>query len=665
MSKKNSIDIEEHIEKDEVKSKKSIEKKNIVTAIIVALIVLFIVSINWYYFSGSKVTRLDQSGEQSIIYMSNSYAMQRFVAPYDDITGVIIYCYAEQDDGSSIAINIAGQDGTIVGYREVYAAEILNNSGCYCPIEDTVYKGDTYTIFISGSTDCSLGVYVSDSTKNGFKSQNDQGYTLLYQIEYSPYVNQVLVINLYFLIIALVVIKLFQSKTEKKIIYSTVFGMAALAMFFVIPFNTLYDEHGHFYRSYELSEGKFLSDKNEEGIGVSNLDSNLFWGLSNMTSSMDYNGAELVYAGQRDMFNVDMCGEKLAVENANQALYSIASYIPQTIGLAFARLITDNTYLIYFYGRFFALLINSILVILAINIMPRRKMLVFIIALSPVFLMQMVSYSADGTLNSLALFFVAYIMMLRERDNVRVRDMLILGICSVIIALSKVIYFPFVLLLLLVPAAKFKKKSVSNIFKGTVITVSLVLSAVWFVLAQSYVFDGAGALNTSRNMQLHYALSHFWILPSIVFNTIYVNINEWMHQLVAGAFARGVIPCDRFISLGMLCVLVFEFLTSGRDELENNTFSLGKKSKLGVIAIICMIMALTFGSLYVQWTSYMANVIDGIQGRYFIPLLIPIAMLFKPMPIGGKDSDRRVIAEIMIILFVLLCASLNAIQVYI
>jgi uncharacterized membrane protein len=42
-----------------------------------------------------------------------------------------------------------------------------------------------------------------------------------------------------------------------------------------------------------------------------------------------------------------------------------------------------------------------------------------------------------------------------------------------------------------------------------------------------------------------------------------------------------------------------------------------------------MILGLTFSSLYVQWTPYMNDTIVGIQGRYFIPLLLPVALVLK------------------------------------
>ena len=99
----------------------------------------------------------------------------------------------------------------------------------------------------------------------------------------------------------------------------------------------------------------------------------------------------------------------ISVPNPNQALYSPASYIPQSIGLFIGRFFTNNVFLYYFFGRFFAFLVNTMLVIFAIRMIPEKKLLIFALAVNPIFLSQMVSYSADGTLNALSLFYIAYI----------------------------------------------------------------------------------------------------------------------------------------------------------------------------------------------------------------------------------------------------------------
>ena len=59
------------------------------------------------------------------------------------------------------------------------------------------------------------------------------------------------------------------------------------------------------------------------------------------------------------------------------------------------------------------------LVILAIRMIPEKKLLIFALAVNPIFLSQMVSYSADGTLNALSLFYIAYIIRLRSKEQIK------------------------------------------------------------------------------------------------------------------------------------------------------------------------------------------------------------------------------------------------------
>ena len=49
-----------------------------------------------------------------------------------------------------------------------------------------------------------------------------------------------------------------------------------------------------------------------------------------------------------------------------------------------------------------------------------------------------------------------------------------------------------------------------------------------------------------------------------------------------------------------------------------------------------MIAVLILTSLYLQWTTCGADVIDGVQGRYFLPILLLPAVVFC-----RKDSLKK------------------------
>ena len=62
------------------------------------------------------------------------------------------------------------------------------------------------------------------------------------------------------------------------------------------------------------------------------------------------------------------------------------------------------------------------------------------------------------------------------------------------------------------------------------------------------------------------------------------------------------------------------------------------KSKIFIGLSLILTIILLFSSLYVQWTPVKNIVIIGIQSRYFIPILILIALLFDNRYIIFKEK---------------------------
>ena len=635
----------------------------IAAIIAIAIFAVLMISLNFYYFTTPKYSWLAPESECYKESLLEGPKLQAFKAPSDRVTGINLYFSAEADDGSSVSVVIVDENNYQLGEWTIDAASVMADNRCFLKFNDiSLEKNKQYCVIAMPSEGCTMSIILTGNSGYGFENVESNDYTIRYQLEYSAFSTNVIVVDVILLVSVIVLFILYKMKTKSSHIMSIMFFVFALVYFLITPFNTLYDEDGHFYRSYEIASGKMFTSKNDEGLGVSYIPQAFVFGLSNITMTAGGTGANFVYARQYQLFGYELDDISVQVDNRNQALYSPASYIPQVIGLLFGRLISNNAYLIYFYGRFFAFLINTILVILAINLIPKRKLLVFLLASTPVFLNQMISYSADGNLNSLSLFFVAFILMLREKDKIKVRDCVILTICSIIISLSKVIYFPLVLMLFMIPAAKFAKEKSADIFKLGVIAISLLFAVIWFIVAQSYVFDGNGTLNTIRNMQLHYALSHFYLLPWIVLNTIYVNSMGWLFSITQGTMIKGTMSYDSFAFIIFIATIVIELFTVRKEQIGDYDYALSQKNKLLIGGILFVICTLTFGSLYTQWTDYKSTVIQGIQGRYFIPLMIPLSLLIKPKRIEGDETVREM-TIILITAFGLLCAALNSIYV--
>jgi uncharacterized membrane protein len=88
---------------------------------------------------------------------------------------------------------------------------------------------------------------------------------------------------------------------------------------------------------------------------------------------------------------------------------------------------------------------------------------------------------------------------------------------------------------------------------------------------------------------------------------------------------------------------------------DNFKFELQKWQKLLIILTIITGTILTYTSLYVMWTPVGNSLILGLNGKYFIPMMLPLFLLFKKeIP---KYDEKRVYTFVLIALILILFTS--------
>ena len=122
----------------------------------------------------------------------------------------------------------------------------------------------------------------------------------------------------------------------------------------------------------------------------------------------------------------------------------------------------------------------------------------------------------------------------------------------------------------------------------------------------------------------------------ISIRTIFTNGASWIQSMFGASLGALNIPVNWsvwIVYLILIVAIVARYKLQYELKLADN--------------IICLLIflsgsALIFASLYVQWTAYQNPIIDGIQGRYFIPLLI---FLFLPLVSFNNEKSNVVIRE--------------------
>ena len=95
------------------------------------------------------------------------------------------------------------------------------------------------------------------------------------------------------------------------------------------------------------------------------------------------------------------------------------------------------------------------------------------------------------------------------------------------------------------------------------------------------------------------------------------------------------IPVCNLLAVGYLLILVLQ--VSRNNDMSEIHLDLPAKVALGGVCVL--VFGLTFVTLYGQWTAYGYDKILGVQGRYFLPLLLPLILALKPKKFAaGEDG---------------------------
>ena len=387
----------------------------------------------------------------------------------------------------------------------------------------------------------------------------------------------------------------FTFSVNHKIITYLVFFFVGLAYVFIFPNGSAPDENGHFYRAFEISEGKLISKKIE---AYPNQVGNFL-----PISLSDYKDKNATISAQRAYINF-----------ANTALYSPLSYIPQALGIKVASIFTDNVSKIFTCGRIFNFLTCYLLCICALHFMPFAKNLLFIIIMLPITLQEIGSLAVDGFILSLVLFFLSYTLHLcYVKPKVCKRDIIILLSLSILISLCKIVYLVVLPVIYLIPKSKIEKNKLFVYF--FIPFIAIVCNFIWLYIASDFLIEFNVGVNSSEQFKyiLHHPLDYFFIfIKSIFVNGLFVLESAFGHFL--GALTISTHP---LLWICFFVVFVYALTQQNIDsKIQINNFHRWVFLAIFLIGIVGI-----YTALYIQWTPLKSTFIDGVQGRYLLPLL--------------------------------------------
>lgn len=435
------------------------------------------------------------------------------------------------------------------------------------------------------------------------------------------------------------------------VIFSLIFGIAFV--FSNGPFQSP-DEYTHFRRAYQISDGNILGEKfhNKSGAFIpQSIDDTVIKVSDGIPGNVD---KKVNINNLLEAFNMPLDSKnKIFISSPNTLTYPPIAYIPQSIGISFGKKLNLSPLILMYLGRMFNLFFSCLVILLSMKIIPCKKNLIFLFALMPMVLYQSASLSADGVTNSMAIFTVSYFMRLFSDNtkNIISKNIVTMFLLICILSLTKGMYFLFSFLYLLIPKNKFKDKKQYFMIGLIIIITPLILNVIWSLLTTNTLATNS---NASVNGQINYILHNPLSYIMIFFKTLIHNGTFYLKSFIG---TLGWLDTD----LPLLLTITYYILLIIAAIVNNEKGIFNFKSRVVFICLFLSITTLIFTALYISYTPVGKSQIDGVQGRYLIPIALLLILPLENLKIKIKRFN---VISVLYSLSVLICTEYILINRY-
>lgn len=558
---------------------------------------------------------------------------------------------------------------TIAEYNSIYDEPVQSDTKYKFAFDKQSNSKDReYEIVITYENGSSSNpvLYNTEKTyENGTLTINEEeqpgtlSFEIYYYSRYATIIFTVAIIAITIISILALYLLMFKNIKFEKLFVCTVLVLG-LAYVFVIPMYRGHDEHAHFFKAYEISTGVFNTPIINEH-SITTIPSAFFDVLHE-----DYNTEERYINATYYDDVIRSAGVEVDEENTitvggeYMAVYSPLPYIPQALTIRIMSLFTDNLLIIFYMTRIVNLLVSVFLLYLAIKIIPFGKNIIFFIAIIPTTLSQIASVSPDALTITSSILFVAYLLkLIFGKDKITIKNIITLAVIGTVLGLCKIVYVPLALLTLLIPKEKYNKKRDRVLMCVLAVALPIIANLAWLGVASTHLslID-----NNKSDAQKLNILSNPIEYLRICFYTLYHDFDLYLMQLFGGFMEHiemvhvGWINVIAYIIIFIIIVL---FDKDIKDKLD-------KKMKITISIVLFIICGLIYTSIYMQWSTLKNYYINGVQGRYFIELLLPFMLVLGQNKLV-KESGKINLVKVIVYSGVLLnaVAILTAVITYI
>jgi uncharacterized membrane protein len=314
----------------------------------------------------------------------------------------------------------------------------------------------------------------------------------------------------------------------------------------------------------------------------------------------------------------------------NTAVNSPLVYAPQIVAIEILRPFNPPPVLMLYLGRLFGMIAATVLIFYAVKLLPFGKWGLVAVGLVPMTVTVLASFAADGMTIGLSILLVAYIVHLAyAKPPLRRQQFVILGLLLAGVGFAKSTYILLAFLVPLIPLINPQLRSRKNylILAGLVL-IGLCCALLW-THETSYIKSIYPDGPTNSVAQIQYLKHHAAYYVAVPLpNTVFTSVSNGIIQSLIGQFASLTIPLPLEYVLITAFTLGFSFIAITPDELKRR-LPLPRSARLLTILVAGASIFAICTALYVYWSTVGEDIVVGLQGRYFIPVLFLGIIIFS------------------------------------
>lgn len=388
------------------------------------------------------------------------------------------------------------------------------------------------------------------------------------------------------------------------------------------------DEEIHFGRAYYL----FDTLLGRETITVTPAMNDLIQtSMNNWPYSIPQSEEE--YKQEEAFWNSNLSWDSQRPSDENQQnnygfqMYSF-SYLPQALMIKAGQFLHLDFTSIYKLGRLGNLLLYCAVMFLAIRRIPFGKRIMLVLALMPTAMFSAVTYTYDATVTAFTFLGIAYLLPeLADRDrHVSYKNCAVFTAAFVIASLPKPVYIPMIALALFIPSARFKTVKERRMFRGFIVLAFLLVLSTFALppLLNPHQAGDARGGDTSVGQQLRYVFGHPLLYAKLLLKSLWEKFFSFTFGY-RGLGQMGHLAGDTsMVTTALLAAGVTITDVRGREKADLTVI---QKAAAAILAFVTI--CLVWSALYLSFTPVGADIIRGVQGRYYLPVTMMFLLAFR------------------------------------